>query len=319
MKTVYLSSMMVCALLLLVFPLTAATAVDKPFSVQTSVDTPQLYDDVKDEKVKVLMSATGEVSEFSLEDYLFGVVAAEMPALYEGEALKAQTVAAYTYYLRKSETHAADGYNISDDYTVDQAFVTPEAAAEKWGDGAKEYENKIRSAVKSVMGQKLTYDGALAATVYHAISSGKTENAQDVWGGDYPYLISVDSSFDKLASGYLSTVTKSAEEVKTVLASIAEIGDLTINCFSDPVRSEAGGIKTINVAGKSAPGSDVRRLLGLRSTDFDVAFDGSSYTFTVRGYGHGIGMSQNGANYMAQQGKTYSDILLHYYPGCKIE
>ena len=319
MKTVYLSSMMVCALLLLVFPLTAATAVDKPFSVQTSVDTPQPYDKVKDEKVKVLMSATGEVSEFSLEDYLFGVVAAEMPALYEGEALKAQTVAAYTYYLRKSETHAADGYNISDDYTVDQAFVTPEAAAEKWGDGAKEYENKIRSAVKSVMGQKLTYDGALAATVYHAISSGKTENAQDVWGGDYPYLISVDSSFDKLASGYLSTVTKSAEEVKTALASIAEIGDLTINCFSDPVRSEAGGIKTINVAGKSASGSDVRHLLGLRSTDFDVAFDGSSYTFTVRGYGHGIGMSQNGANYMAQQGKTYSDILLHYYPGCKIE
>lgn len=319
MKTVYLSSMMVCALLLLVFPLTAATAVDKPFSVQASVDTPQPYDKVKDEKVKVLMSATGEVSEFSLEDYLFGVVAAEMPALYEGEALKAQTVAAYTYYLRKSETHAADGYNISDDYTVDQAFVTPEAAAEKWGDGAKEYENKIRSAVKSVMGQKLTYDGALAATVYHAISSGKTENAQDVWGGDYPYLISVDSSFDKLASGYLSTVSKSAEEVKTALASIAEIGDLTINCFSDPVRSEAGGIKTINVAGKSASGSDVRRLLGLRSTDFDVAFDGSSYTFTVRGYGHGIGMSQNGANYMAQQGKTYSDILLHYYPGCKIE
>ncbi len=319
MKTVYLSSMMVCALLLLVFPLTAATNPDKPFSLQASVDTSWPYDDVKDEKVKVLMSATGEIEEFSLEDYLFGVVAAEMPALYESEALKAQTVAAYTYYLRKSETHASDGYNISDDYTVDQAFVTPEAAAEKWGDGAKEYEQKIRSAVKSVLGLKLTYNGALASTVYHAISSGKTENAQDVWGGDYPYLISVDSSFDKLASGYLSTTTKSAEEVKTALSSLVEISDLSINCFSDPVRSEAGGIKTISVAGKSVSGSDVRRLLSLRSTDFDVAFDGSSYTFTVRGYGHGIGMSQNGANYMAQQGKTYSDILLHYYPGCKIE
>lgn len=318
MKTIYISTLMITAMLMLVLPLCAKSVAELPASAlpQTSIlsETPQ-----EEQTVRVKMTKSGKIETFTLEDYLFGVVAAEMPALYEKEALKAQTVAAYTYFLRKCESGGAKDYDISDDYTVDQAFITPQSARAKWGQSADEYENKLREAVSSVLYKKLTYGGVTASTVYHAISGGVTENASEVWGGNYPYLVSVDSSFDKEAENYCSTVTFTHEELKSKLSSVGSIEDAGTNCFSEITRTSAGSVKTIKVGGNKISGSELRKVLELRSADFDVSFEEGKYTFTVRGYGHGIGMSQYGANCLAKQGKTYEEILLHYYTGCKIE
>ena len=316
MKTVYTTTLMITVVLMLLIPLCAARrvpAADKTEQVLSGqVAKGQ-------DRVKVMEKETGSIAEYSLNDYLFGVVSAEMPALYENEALKAQAVAAYTYLLCKTESNVAEDYDITDDYTVDQAFITPEKAREKWENSADEYENKIRSAIDAVLYKKITYDGRPISAVYHAISGGKTENASDIWGGEYPYLVSVDSSFDKLAENYLSTATFTAEELKNALSSVAELVDTGSDCFSDIKRTASGSVMTLSVSGQTVKGSEIRKILGLKSADFDVVFVEGTYTFTVRGYGHGIGMSQNGANYMAMQGKTYEEILKHYYSGCQIE
>lgn len=318
MKTIYISTLMITAMLMLVLPLCAKTVPKLPTSAlpQTSVPAATVP---KETSVRVKLTQSGEIKTFTLEDYLFGVLAAEMPALYEKEALKAQTVAAYTYFLRKYETGGAKDYDISDDYTVDQAFITPQTAREKWGSSADEYENKLRGAVSEVLYKKLTYEGVTASTVYHAISGGVTENAAEIWGGNYPYLISADSSFDKSAENYLTTVSFTHDEIKDKLSSVGSVEDSGTNCFSEIVRTSAGSVKSLKVGGNKISGADLRKTLGLRSADFDVAFENGKYTFTVRGYGHGIGMSQYGANCMAKQGKNYEQILLHYYSGCKIE
>ncbi len=318
MKTVYITTMMITAVLMLILPLSAKnTVTGLPVSVAPIVNEGE--SDSSSEEVRVKITSTGEISVFSAEDYIFGVIAAEMPALYEKEALKAQAVAAYTYYLLQKDGNSDKDYDITDDYSVDQAFITPEAARQKWGNGADEYEAKMRSAVNDVLYERVTYSGELAATVYHAISFGVTEKASDVWGGEYPYLISVDSSWDKLHDNYLSTVTFTAQELKTKLAAVAELKSETENCISNIVCTHAGGVKALDISGKTVSGSDVRSALALRSANFSVEFKDGKYTFTVKGYGHAIGMSQYGAHYMAMQGKTYKDILLHYYPGCKVE
>ncbi len=318
MKTVYLTAMMVLAVLMLILPLSAnadITEDDASAPVQ-SVMTPA--DKIPEEEVRVKLTASGEVITLSAEDYIFGVVAAEMPALYETEALKAQAVAAYTYYIKKSAASSED-YDISDDYTVDQAFITAAAAEEKWGEEAEIYEKKIRDAVNSVLYKKICYKGEPISAVYHAISSGKTEKAADIWGGDYPYLSAVDSSFDKLSENYLSTAQFTTEELKKALSGIVSVTEAEGNGIADIKRTDSGSVTALTVWGKSISGSELRKALGLRSADFDVEFKDGVYTFTVRGYGHGIGMSQNGANYLAMQGKTYEEILLHYYQGCNIE
>ena len=318
MKTVYITTMMISALIMLILPLTAQTAVTElPVSAepQTNV-TPVISDSVD---VKIKLSSTGEITEVSLSDYLFGVVAAEMPALYEVEALKAQAVAAYTYFLIQKEGNSDNDYDITDDYTVDQAYVSVETARQKWGDGADTFEEKIRSAVESVLGERVLYGEEPARTVYHAVSFGVTENAKDVWGGDYPYLTSVDSSFDKLEKNFLSEKTVTAEELKSALSALAEVKDLNKNCITDITRTSAGGVKNLKVSGKEITGAELRKALELKSANFEVDFKDGKYTFSVKGYGHAVGMSQNGANYLALQGKTYKEILLHYYTGCTVE
>ena len=319
MKTVYVVAFMVVAVFMLVLPLTTNADLKGEALSGNSQQVMAPADETEVIKeVKIKLSASGEILTCSTEDYIFGVVAAEMPALYETEALKAQAVAAYTYYLKKSAS-STEEYDITDDYTIDQAFITPEKAKEKWGSDADIYEKKIREAVKSVLYKKVCYNGEVISAVYHAISSGKTERAADIWGGDYPYLVAVDSSFDKLSENYLSTEKITTEQLKTALANIVSVSDAEGNVIADIKRTESGSVTSLTVFGKSITGLDFRKALGLRSSDFDLSFKDEVYTFTVRGYGHGIGMSQNGANYMAMQGKTYSEILLHYYPGCYIE
>ena len=317
MKTVYITTMLVIAMLMLILPLTAGQNAAEP-QAQLPVSGNNITEQ-ETEIVKVLHAATEKIETYTLEEYLFGVVAAEMPALYEKEALKAQAVAAHTFYLSRKESNAEKDYDITDDYNLDQAFITPEKAKEKWGSGAAEYTEKIKTAVKEVAGLKITYEGRPIMSVYHAISFGKTENAAEVWGGEYPYLTTVDSSFDKQAEGYVSEKTFTAAELKAALSGLAELKSTTENCISDIKKTSAGGVKSLTVSGTNVTVSQFRKATGLRSADFDVTFKEGAYTFTTRGYGHSIGMSQHGANCLAKEGKNFEEILLYYYTGCKIE
>ena len=316
MKKMFVILIIISSIILLL-PLSVMSKNEETKSVEMSNTSLKVEKEQKD-TFNVLDKQSGKVVKMDVDEYIFSVVAAEMPALYEEEALKAQAVVAYTYFLNKKEGYGGE-YDITDDFTKDQAFVSLKDAREKWGSGADEYEKKIRKAIRAVSGKKITYEGKPILAVYHAISSGKTENVSEVWGGQYPYLVSVDSSFDKNAENYESSLTLTAEELKEKLAAKVSIADLTVNCFSGFNRTSAGSVKTVSVCGVSLSGSDIRSALGLRSADFDVSFADGKYTFTVRGYGHGIGMSQQGANYLAQQNKTYEEIINHYYTGCKIE
>lgn len=317
MKTVYITTMMITAILMLLLPLAGKGNEAEENTSNTSQAVSQKVNEAENE-IRVLISGTGEIEKLKTEDYLFGVVAAEMPALYEEEALKAQAVVAYTYFLNKKEQSGAE-YDITDDFTKDQAFITKKEAREKWGSGADEYEKKIRNAIKAVLYKKITFESRPILAVYHAISPGKTENVADVWGGQYPYLVSVDSSWDKEAKNYQTKVTLTAKEVAEKLSSKVSITDFENNLFSDAKTTDAGTVKSITVGGVTLSGADVRAALGLRSAIFEVDFKDGAYIFTVRGYGHAIGMSQYGANCLAEQNKTYEEIINHYYTGCKIE
>lgn len=268
------------------------------------------------EKIRVLKDE--EIQEYSITDYIFGVVAAEMPALYEEEALKAQTVAAYTFACYKKETAGSD-YDITADPKTAQCFITREEAVERWGEKAKEYEQKIDKCISEVIGQLLTYNNEPIFAAFHAISSGTTNNCVDVWGSDLPYLKSVDSAGDCLSDGYLSEVSFTTDEIAEKLKSITTASGEPKDYFTDVKTTDNGYVKQINYCGESISGSKICELLGLRSTNYQIKFEDNTFIFNVKGYGHGVGMSQNGANYMAQQGSTYEEILLHYYQGAELQ
>lgn len=323
MKTVYMPTTIVLALFMLFFPL-VSTAEPKAVEVGTAPieyekETPIVSEKTGVTEIRVYMSEQKKVETIKTEDYIFGVVAAEMPALYENEALKAQAVAAYTYAIHKIENSNNKDYDITDSYKTDQAFITVSEAREKWGSNAEEYETKIRSAVESVLYEKLTYNGKTILAAYHAISSGVTENATESWGDSYPYLCSVQSVGDKLSPNYLSTAEFTVEEIKSKLGSLTTFSGSESGYFKNAEKTSTGAVKSIEICGKKVSGSDVRAALELRSPTFEVKYSNGKYIFSVQGYGHGLGMSQYGAHYMALQGSNYKEILLHYYTDCKLE
>jgi stage II sporulation protein D len=248
-----------------------------------------------------------------------------MPATFETEALKAQAVTAHTYAERQvkrekeNPTPELCGADFSNDTSKYQGYFTLNQVKQYYGDNFDLYYSKISDALKDVSQYIITYENEPIVSAFHSMSAGKTESAENAWGSPVDYLVSVDSSFDKEAENYRSTVTFTHEELKSKLSSVGSIEDAGTNCFSEITRTSAGSVKTIKVGGNKISGSELRKALELRSADFDVSFEEGKYTFTVRGYGHGIGMSQYGANCLAKQGKTYEEILLHYYTGCKIE
>jgi len=315
-KTLWVSVIITAAMLLL--PLSAISdtpdLVDtiptgtKPVAEQTSAeDTFRLYD-----------PETEKITEISREDYIFGVVAAEMPALYEPEALKAQAVAAYTYADYYRGQRAGEKYDVSTDYNVSQCYITREKAMEKWGSKADEYSKKIENAVKEVGNSKIKYNGQTILAVYHAISAGKTESCKNVWGKEYPYLSAVDSSFDKTAEGYSQTSEFTASEIKELLGDGFTWSGKPQDYFGKATLTDSGYVKEIAVCGKKTDGTEIRSRLDLRSACFTVSYNNEKFVFTTYGYGHGVGMSQNGANALAKQGKDYKEILLHYYTDCQV-
>lgn len=275
---------------------------------------------------RLLDPDTQTVTEYSEREYLFGAVGAEMPASYPAEALKAQAVAAYTVACKRRTEQRAHpdaemlGADLTSESRIDQAFRTREELRSSWGGSADTYEKKLDEVIDAVLYEVLTYDGALANAAYHAISSGRTETALNVWGQDYAYLTAKDSTGDLTAAGYLSEVSYTpaqfAERAKSL--EITLTGKEYEKWLGKSELSESGTVLWFTLGGKRVTGKQMRQAFSLRSTTFTVTFKDGNFLFSVRGYGHGVGMSQYGAKCMAQDGADYREILSYYYEGCTV-
>ena len=272
-----------------------------------------------------LLGRDGQVTELAMGDYLWGVVAAEMPAAFEPEALRAQAVCARTYSLWKlaAKSHEADGADICADSSCCQAYLSREDAAQRWGEGtAGTYTAKIAAAVADTDGQVLTYEGAPIQAVFFSSAAGATEDAAAVWGKSLPYLVSVDSPEGDEVPNYRSTVTLTAEQVKKAAGEAGLGCDLSgepSGWFQNLTRTASGRVASVELGGAELSGGAVRSLFALRSACFDVSEQDGLFTFSVTGYGHGVGMSQYGANAMAKEGLGWREILAHYYTGAEIQ
>ena len=252
--------------------------------------------------------SNGTILEIELEEYLIGVVASEMPASFNIEALKAQAIVARTYALKR-----INDKKVLTDTTSTQVYKDNGQLKQIWKNDYDKYYQKIKNAVDSTKGLVITYNGKLIDAVYHSTSNGKTEDSIYVWGYSLPYLKSVDSEFDKNVSSYKRTITIDNKKLENIL-NTAINKDTKI----DIERNNSNRITNITINDKTFAGIKFRSLLGLRSTDFTLEISGENTIITTYGYGHGVGMSQYGSNEMAKKGYNYKDILTHYYTNIKI-
>lgn len=260
----------------------------------------------------------GGAVTMDMQEYLVGVVAAEMPATFQDEALKAQAVAARTYamYCAKGQKHGEA--QVCTDYTCCQAWQSEEALRQKWGGDYDTYSQKIRAAVEATAGQYLSYEGQPVFAAFHSSSAGATEDCGQVWNPS-PYLVSVSSpETAEDVPNYISTVECTPLDFRDTLLYAHPEADFTgeESGWIGEIRLDGSGrVASAVLGGVSMKGTKLRQLFSLRSTAFQLEYTGESFRFTVTGYGHGVGMSQYGANVMARQGETYTGILAHYYPG----
>ena len=265
-----------------------------------------------------------ENREMTVAAYLPGVVRGEMPASFELEALKAQAVTARTYIYYKIATGGKASHPDADVCTSPDccsAYTDADKAAAKWGDKAAENEARIQQAVTDTDGQVLLYGGEPIFAAFHSSSNGVTANSGDVWVKDLPYLVSVASPEGEEVPNYYSVKTFSAEEFqKTFTAACpeAKFGDDPASWVQDAKRNDSDRVETVKIGGVKVEGTQVRSIFSLRSASFTVECSEKEVTFRVTGYGHGVGMSQYGANELARQGKTWQEILQWYYTGVTI-
>lgn len=251
----------------------------------------------------------GTVITLELEEYIIGVVAAEMPASFSTEALKAQAVIARTYALKSIKNNRV----LTDDSKT-QNYKDNEQLKKMWGNSYNTYYNKIKNAVENTKGIYLTYNGNIIEAVYHSTSNGYTESSINVWENDYSYLISVESPYDSINTSFLKETFITYEKISKLL-NITVTKETEFNILS---YTSSNRVDIIEVDGKDYKGTNFRNLLGLRSTDFEIKKEENGINFITKGYGHGVGMSQYGANGMAKNGYTYKQILRHYYNGITI-
>ncbi len=274
----------------------------------------------RDSAVLLTVQDGETVESMALDQYLRGVVRGEMPASFELEALKAQAAAerTYVYYqLAAGRKEAHPDADVCTDPGCCSAWLSEEAAREKWGEDFDGWESRIEEAVAATDGQTALYDGQPILAVFHSSSAGKTAEAGDVWSGDVPYLRSVDSpEGEETVPNYYSAAEFTAAEAKTLLAQAHP--ELTFSggpdkWFGAAERDDSGRVSTVEVCGAPLRGVEVRRIFSLRSACFTIDAAAERVTFRVTGYGHGVGMSQYGANELARQGKTWQEILMWYY------
>ncbi|MDK2799750.1 MAG: stage sporulation protein [Clostridiales bacterium] len=285
--------------------------------------------------IKVYIAEEDKVVDMNFNEYLKGVVAAEMPASFNIEALKAQAVAARTYVYYRLINYKKSNIQIPEHKGADictnpahcKAWISKSNAMEKWGLlSANKYWNKISKAVDDTTDRIIIYNDEPIDAVFHSTSSGKTENSEDVWANVIPYLRSVPSQGEQFSPKYISKVELPIEEFKEKLREAKpEIkfkdseGDLSVNNLVENLEhTEGGSVKTIRIGGCDFKGTEIRRIFELNSAHFSLDIEGNNIVFNVKGNGHGVGMSQYGANYLAEQGKDYEEILKYYYKDIKI-
>lgn len=275
--------------------------------------------------IRLLHATTGEIEEVNLDEYLYGVVSAEMPANYETEALKAQAVVArtYTIYQMKHNSNKHENADICDNYACCQAWISKEDRISKWnGEEAESNWNKIEEAVNSTTGKIVTYNGEPINAFFHSNSGGVTESSVNIWGGiDYPYLKSVETAGEDGYKQYTSQVEISKQDLVNRLKEKyqdCEIDYSQENCIQILEYTSSGRVKTIKFGNKEIAGTEARSILGLKSTNFTFSINGDIVTFSVTGYGHGVGMSQTGADSMAKSGANYEEIIKHFYTNVEI-
>lgn len=274
--------------------------------------------------IKLLHTKTGEVEEVALDDYLCNVVSAEMPASYEIEALKAQAIVARTYTVYKVNNKKHNEADICDSSSCCQAWISKEDRLAKWEESERESNwNKISLAVNNTKGQIITYDNAPINAFFHSNSGGTTEVPKEVWGGtNYPYLQVVATAGEEGYSQYSSEVKYTYEELINKLKTKYEDIQIDFNNSEDIKILEytkSQRVKTIKFGNHELSGVETRTILGLKSANFEFTKEADTITFKVKGYGHGVGMSQTGADAMAKQGSTCYDIINHFYTNVEIK
>lgn len=287
--------------------------------------TESTYDYKQYDTIKLLHVDTDKIEKIDLDEYLYGVVSAEMPASFEEEALKAQAVVARTYTIYKIVNN--DGKHgeadICDDSGCCQAWISKEDRLERWDKDERDSNwNKIVNAVNNTQGKIITYEGKPINAFFHSNSGGETEAPIDVWGGSgYPYLQSVSTSGEDAYSQYSSEAEFSKKEFEEIIKkehSDFEINFDEDNCIEIKEYTDGNRVKTIKIGNLELSGVEVRNLFGLRSANFEVTINDDKIKFEVIGYGHGVGMSQTGADSLAKEGKNYEDIIHHFYTNVEI-
>ena len=290
---------------------------------QTEISNKNTYNYNKYGTISLLHKKTGEVEQVNLEEYLCNVVSAEMPATFEKEALKAQAIVARTYTIYKILNKKHDNADICDDSTCCQAWISKDDRLAKWEENQRESNwKKICNAVNETSGKIITYENKPIDAFFHSNSGGITEVPVNVWGGTgYPYLQSVETSGENAYTQYASEVTLSQEELINKLKE--KYSDISIDfANSEDIKileyTESTRVKTVKFGNHEISGVEARTLFGLKSTNFEISRDGSNIKFSVKGYGHGVGMSQTGADSMAKNGSGAEEIIKHFYTGVEI-
>ena len=287
-------------------------------AIETVIKTDGYFD--------ILNLKTGKIDRVSERDYVVGAVFAEMPPTFHEEALKAQAVSAHTYALKmrqeqlKKPTPSLSGADFSADPSSWNKYVTKDIAKKRYKDKFDEYWNLIESATNDVVDVVMLYEDEPIIAAYHAISSGQTESAADIWGGNAPYLVATKSFGDDLAPGYETTKSFSEKEIQEILKKNFPQVCLSSDpnkWFEKITRTESGTVLKITLGDFEMSGTKLRNLLDLRSANFMINYDKNknSFDFFVKGYGHDVGLSQYGADYMAKNGSRFDEILKHYYSG----
>lgn len=309
--------------LLLLLPLPALGDITPPSpSSPVAKPTPDEDNTVKKE-FHVWCEEENRTISMDEREFILYTVAAEMPVSYGEEALKAQAIASYTYYCYQREQeklspsadlHGADFADAPSDFPEN---YNEKAWRERWGENFDKHFKTLNTAVDAVFGTTMCYDGALIMAAYHAISCGQTESAENVWDTALPYLQSVPSTGDALAEDFTSVCTFTTAELAAALANTPHVqlsGDAA-GWLGEIERTQAGTVKRLTIGQVDFTGRELRKLLGLRSAAFDATYKDGVFTFTAQGFGHGVGMSQYGAGYLARQGMRYDEILRYYYTG----
>lgn len=279
-------------------------------------------------EIRVYLHEKDTVAVMALETYVEGVLRAEMPAAFEMEALKAQAVAARTYAVRQMRAYGGAGArgqpeaDVSTDSAEDQAWLDDDACKARWGKAFDVYRKKTADAVRMTRGQIATYEGKPISAVFHSTSGGATASAEEVWGYDFPYLQSVSCEWDRDSPRYSETKQIPFEQLSAALGEDAD-AVTAVQSGASPAQvvatSASGRVKEARVGSKSFSGAELRQRLGLRSEKFTLQVQDGALAVHTLGYGHGVGLCQYGANGMAKAGKTYREILQHYYTGIEIK